>query len=415
MPRDDLFDEQMTYPFPTDRPEVVAVESSSTGGKDVRDSERRFPGCGGVYLLTDEADRVILLSSAADMRRALGHRLLEATAELAEPTEGSDSGHPRRSRLRLNLHEIVRRIRWKRADSPFELNYEYLRIARELIPKEYLANLAFGPAWFIHADPASAIPRFSVGTWLIDPCSHDLGPFPTQAAANRFVQVLQDIFDLCRYEYILEKTPHGQACAYFEMGKCPAPCDGSLPMALYREMVRAAWAFASGQRAEQLSDWQARMASAATRQEYEYAGHFKQILLRAREMVQESYRYVRPVKDFNYLVVQRVGGRRRVKPFFIRKGWITPGEAVALKDLDRATAEWSAAIAGPLAVAADAVDESSLRLRSEHIWLVSHYLFKRESPGWFIHQSDLTAPESLAAEIRARLRNEHDPGSYKTD
>ncbi len=404
MPRDDLFDEQMTYPLAADRSEGQGADEVSAKAEDSPD--RGFPGGGGVYLLTDEQDQVILLSSAADMRRALRHRLLEPPAE---PPEGQEAARPLRSRRRLKLHEIVRRIRWKRADSLFELNYEYLRIARELIPEDYLENLAFGPAWFVHVVPASAIPRFSVGKWLADETGGDLGPFPTQAAANRFVQVLQDLFDLCRYEHTLEKTPNGQACAYFEMGRCPAPCDGSLPMERYREMVEAAWSFAGGRRVEVLNEWQTRMATAAARQAFEEAGRLKQLLQRGRELEHESYRYVRPVRDFNYLVVQRVGTRRQVKPFFVREGWIVPGEAVALRNLDRATTDWREAMAMPPPSSVVVTGETARRLRSEHIWLVSHFLFKRESPGWFLHKSDFTDSGELAAAIRARFVSGHEP------
>ncbi len=403
MSHDDLFDEQMSYPFP-----VAQTNGQGTDEVSSESLDRRFPGGGGIYLLTDEQDRVILLSSAADMRRALRHRLLETPVE---PSEGQKASRPLSSRRRLKLHEIVRRIRWKRAGSLFELNYEYQRIAREIIPEDYLENLAFGPAWFVHVDPMSAIPRFSVSKWLTDAAGSDLGPFPTQTAANRFVQVLQDLFDLCRYEHILEKTPNGQACAYFEMGRCPAPCDGSLPIERYREMVSAAWAFAGGRRPEVLNDWQTRMATAAARQAFEEAAHFKQLLQRARELEHESYRFVRPVRDFNYLVVQRVGARRQVKPFFVREGWIVPGEAVVLKNLDRAAVDWRDAMALPPPLSVVVADEAARRLRSEHIWLVSHFLFKRETPGWFLHKSDFTDSGALAATIRARFNSGHEPAT----
>ena len=36
--------------------------------------------------------------------------------------------------------------------------------------------------------------------------------------------------DLCRKHDILVQAPTGQACVYHEMGRCPAPCDGSMTL-----------------------------------------------------------------------------------------------------------------------------------------------------------------------------------------
>lgn len=47
-------------------------------------------------------------------------------------------------------------------------------------------------------------------------------------------------FDLCRYYHILIEAPNGNACAYKEMGRCPAPCDGTVSMAHYHQQMRDA-------------------------------------------------------------------------------------------------------------------------------------------------------------------------------
>jgi len=114
----------------------VAYEPES-GGK------LPLPGSGGVYLLTDEQDRLVQLASAADLKRAVTHRLTPRPTtgdgrpvhetESAEPDgqqEGlqmaaGGTGKPAQadtgpvsppagpaSRRRADLSQIVRRIRW---------------------------------------------------------------------------------------------------------------------------------------------------------------------------------------------------------------------------------------------------------------------------------------------------------------
>jgi len=51
------------------------------------------------------------------------------------------------------------------------------------------------------------------------------------------IEIAEDAFDLCRYYNVLVEAPGARACAYKEMGKCPAPCDGSISMEQYRGMV----------------------------------------------------------------------------------------------------------------------------------------------------------------------------------
>ena len=345
-----LFDHVLDYPpvpehgagsgaKPTEAPDARggSAESSGAGTTDAASPseqiERQLPGGGGIYLLTDADEQVIQLASAGHLRRALRTRLRPAT-----PSEDNQASVV--SRRRADLSQIVRRIWWRTAHSGFEITYQYWRIARSLMPRTYLEQIAFGPSWFVHVDPAARIPRFVAGKTLHAGPGVDLGPMATHQDATRFVQILQDSFDLCRYDHILEQAPHGQACAYFDMGKCPAPCNGSIRLSAYREMIAAALAFACGQRAEHYLRWERQMREAAGRRAFEQAAAAKQRLQRARAVEHRAYALTRPIEAFNYLIIQRGGGRTRVKPFFVRAGQIRPAAMVKLKDLDDAVGDW---------------------------------------------------------------------------
>lgn len=383
-----------------------------------------LPTGGGVYLLTDEQDRPIQLASSADLKRAILNRLAPPAAAAANeamnqseqageapgspestPTddvsaaahqpqaesadEKSRAGGPPPSKRRADLSQIVRRIRWQPAHSAFEIAYEYLRIARVLLPDTYRKNLAFGPAWFVHVDPDAAIPRFTVGKTVPTGSGTTLGPFATQQDANRFVQVLEDTFDLCRYIHILEQAPHGQPCAYYEMGRCPAPCGGLIPMSQYRTTVAAALAFAAGDRHGPREQWEQQMQQAAAELAFEQAAAIRQRLERARELEHAAFRFVRPIEHFSWLIVQRGPGRTRVKPFFVQGGTLQAGEPVRLKQLEDAVPGWiAAAHQGPQA-----------HPDSELIWLVSHFLCRREQTGLWLDAARLPEPAVLAGLI----------------
>jgi len=420
-----LFDHVLDYPpaperdsgsrvKPTEAPDArgESAESSGAGAPDAagpsEEIERRFPGGGGVYLLTDADEQVIQLASAGHLRRALRTRLCPTT------TPGDNQARAA-SRRRADLSQIVRRIWWRTAHSGFEITYQYWRIARSLMPRTYLKQIAFGPSWFVHVDPAARTPRFAAGKILRAGPGVDLGPLATHQDATRFVQILQDSFDLCRHDPILEQAPHGQACAYFDMSKCPAPCNGSIPLSAYREMIAGALAFARGQRAGHYLRWERQMREAADRRAFEQAAAAKQRLQRARAIEHRAYALARPIEAFNYLILQRGGGRTRVKPFFVRAGRIRPAATVKLKDVDDAAADWVRQMTEtPKPQGTVATDEPLDRQEvSEQIWLVSHFLFKRETPGLFIHASQLPEPRALAEQVRdvfTARRREPTPG-----
>lgn len=60
-----------------------------------------------------------------------------------------------------------------------------------------------------------------------------IGPMLTKKSASALGEALDDVFELCRYPKELAHAPHGCACAYKEMGRCPGACDGSETMESY--------------------------------------------------------------------------------------------------------------------------------------------------------------------------------------
>lgn len=444
--------------------ELFSNKADCTPGEKVA-----LPRGGGVYLLTDVDDRFVQLASAADLRRAVHHRLeppkVAADDKSGSPESGNvepvdppagplptetacervwdrlPAGHsdpqdagptqaaaPRRvashtrseapgpARPKVDLSQVVRRVRWESTCSAFEAMYAYHRIARIVLPDTYRKNVAFGPSWFVHCDAAAAIPRFSTVKIIPSVGGTTLGPFATQQDANRFVQILEDVFGLCRYVHILEQAPHGEPCAYFEMGRCPAPCNASIPMSQYRETIASALRFALGRRQAAEQQWQRQMQDASGRLEFEKAAAIKQRIDRAGELDHAAFRLVRPLGRFSWLIVQRGPGRTRAKPFFVHQGWIEPGPTVMLKKLDAVVDAWITQARptpssdeapttshGPSPSLPAAEGSLEREHRSEQIWLVSHFLFSRQPAGLFIDAGQLPTGEALAAMIRERF------------
>src|SRR3982751_5231714 len=122
--------------------------------------------------------------------------------------------------------------------------------------------VGFKPAWFIQVDPTNNFPRYIKTIAPLGKRGSVIGPLEDKHAAARLMQLAEDGFDLCRYYPILVESPNAKACAYKEMGKCPAPCDGSVSMDAYRQLVSLSLRTLVDPR-PMLADQEKRMRSAA--------------------------------------------------------------------------------------------------------------------------------------------------------
>jgi len=341
-----------------------------------------LPGRGGVYALVDAEGRLIQLAGTEGLRRAIAFRLA--------PPDGAQK------RKRADLRAVTRRIFWQPTFSPFETSLQFHRISRRLAPKQYRTMCAFGPAWFVHVNPDEPFARFVATTEVSSGPGVVIGPFPTRASCTRFIEILQDVFELCRHHAILMQAPHGTPCAYFEMGRCPAPCSGRITPAQYHQKVLEAVRFAAGERENYLRRWRDRMRQASADLQFEQAAAYKQKIERAAKVTAGLYRFARDIRRFCYLIVQRGPGRTHVKPFFVRQGWIESGQSVAFKQLPQVAPAWLARMSAP----PPPTETLDATIRTEQIWLVAHYLFKQEkAPGLFLHRSELPDADGLTSLI----------------
>jgi hypothetical protein len=262
---------------------------------------RGLPARWAVYLMADEAGRPVQLLSVRNLRASVKRRLTEFT-------EGPSK--------RVDYRTLVRRIYWRRVDSALESDLTYLRVAKTVFPDTYQKIVSARQAWFVHVDPGDDFPRWVRTDDPTLPCGTVLGPMLERAHANRLIERLEDLFDLCRYHHILLQSPIGKPCAYKEMGKCPAPCDGSVSMQQYRSLID--WSLRTLIDPEQeIEEQQQRMRDASGELRFELAGKIKQFADALAELRQQEFKYVRAMQDFRYLSLQPGPGRGQVKLFVI--------------------------------------------------------------------------------------------------
>jgi excinuclease UvrABC nuclease subunit len=219
------------------------------------------------------------------------------------------------------------------------------------------------------------------------------GPIEDKHAAGKLVETIEDCFDLCRYYNVLVESPRGRACAYKEMGKCPAPCDGTVPMEHYHGQIRRGLEMLE-RPSEFADDLERRMREAAGRLEFEAAKKFKGLMERTGQLRKGAFRHGRMLEDFRYVSFQKGPRAGTVKMFLI-----TPG------DIE----EVAALIGDPAGGAADmlryvlAMGEHRRGNRvdefgAERIAVVANHLFSAKSTqGVFVHLDELEEKSLIKA------------------
>jgi excinuclease UvrABC nuclease subunit len=305
--------------------------------------------------MADEADRPVQLLCVKNLRYSLKRRL----------GEGENIGPSKR----VDYRQIVRKIYWRRVYSAFEADVVYLEAARQFFPQTYRGMTGFQPAWFIHVNPDARFPRYTKTIDLDNKTSQLIGPVEDKHAANRLIEDVVDWFDLCRYYNILVESPHATACAYKEMGKCPAPCDGSISMEHYRHMVD--WSASTLVDPQPvIQDNALRMKQAAADLRFESARKIKRYVDSLSQLGKGPFRHVRRLRDFNFLSLQRGPKDGTAKVFLI-----TPGRVEEMCGLIGPPQEPGEVIAAAISHAQSAPMDVLDSIGAERVGVVSYHLF----------------------------------------
>src|SRR5262249_31724738 len=161
--------------------------------------------------------------------------------------------------------------------------------------ESYQGMVGFRPAWFVHVNPEAQFPRYTKTIDLSPRPGTLAGPVEDKHAAGRLIEMIEDLFDLCRYYNILVEYPQGKACAYKEMGKCPAPCDGSISIEQYRRLVE--WSLTTLVDPDEMIRQQtARMQGAAAALKFEAAAKIKAYIDALGQLRKGPFRHLRSLK-----------------------------------------------------------------------------------------------------------------------
>ncbi|MFW6154926.1 MAG: UvrB/UvrC motif-containing protein [Planctomycetota bacterium] len=340
---------------------------------------KTIPAKRGVFALLDGDGRVILVTTAADMRSRLRYRLT-----------ATDDDAPRKA---ADLRDITATVAYRRTHSRFETDWRYLELIRRIEPDRWESLLPKRTAWFVAVDPDAPTPHWTVAAGAPG-AGRAFGPFPDRRGAEAYLAALTDAFDLCRCVSILRQAPDGSACAYKHMGRCIAPCDGTATMEAYRAVIDRSIRCVAGDADDQRRRLTDAMKAASADMAFERAAILKTRLDRLGMLDGPKVAHVGDVRAFRFVIIQPGPSFHQASTFVCDGGAIADGPVVEYPPA-------GGAMGAVLATCDGLADEPDAALAARRMGLVAWYLFStRRGDGPVLARRDLT-PAALAATIEA--------------
>lgn len=266
----------------------------------------RIPSSPGVFALFAQEDRAEpYITRTPNLRRRI-RRLLEVRA---------DRGR------RLQLAGRVARIEYALTGSDFEALLRLYQASSAVFGERARKRLHLRPPVLLRMTVENAFPRVYVTNRVTNSGMEDLyGPFPSRAAAEKFLEDMLDLFKLRRCHDDLQPDPRFPGCVYSEMKKCLAPCFEGCTGDRYAEESAAVRAFLRTRGASLVSALRTDRDQASGMLEFERAAEMHARLTRAEAVAAQTPEAVRPLTQLHAVILQPAAEPEQVAVFLLRGG-----------------------------------------------------------------------------------------------
>jgi hypothetical protein len=276
-----------------------------------------IPAAAGVFALFGhgEVDQPYL-TRTANLRRRM-QRLLAV--------DSSDTNLQSTNTKRLNLSGRVARVEFTCTGSEFEAMLLLYRAMTSLLGVEAAERrLRLHTPFAVRLAVENAYPRAYVSNKIsARNLEHYYGPFPTRAAAERYIDESLNLFKLRRCHEDLTPDPAFPGCVYSEMKMCLAPCFKGCTDERYAEETKAVGEYLATRGGSLVAGIAAAREAASTALDFERAAEMHAVMTRAMAAARLADEIVRPIAKLDAVVVQnaqKASGKDRAALFLVQSG-----------------------------------------------------------------------------------------------
>jgi len=227
----------------------------STAQRKKRHLAEGLPHSPGVYLFRDDRARVLYVGTSRDLRTRVRSYF---TASETRTRMGEMVG-------------LASEVTGIECATTLEAEVRELRLIAEHKPR-YNRRSRFPEKVHFVKLTREAWPRLSLVRRVLDDGADYLGPFSSRRTAEKCLAALHDTFPVRQCSDRLGREPSRAACVLAEMGRCLAPCDGSVDTTTYAAVVRQLRDTLLRRPDEVVDAINVRMATLAADERFEEAG-----------------------------------------------------------------------------------------------------------------------------------------------
>lgn len=302
----------------------------STALFDIEEELKKLPAKPGVYIMHDEDDNIIYVGKAVILKNRVRSYFRESTNKT------------------LKIRTMVNKIAWFEyvvTDSELEALVLENNLIKENQPK-YNTLLKDDKTYpYIKVTTGEDYPRILLTRKVRKDNAKYYGPYTSAGSVRDTIELLCKIYKIrtCSNKYdsdiydngasIEEKI--GNACLYYHIHQCMAPCLGAVSREEYRKSIQGALDFLNGNYRPLINELTERMNAQAEALEFEEAAATRDLLESVRNVAQKQKITDTGGEDKDIIALAREGDSVIIQVFFIRDGKIIGREHYYMKHTEQ--------------------------------------------------------------------------------
>ena len=257
----------------------------------------------GVYLMRDEAGKVIYIGKANNLRKRL--RSYFGAGRKHSPKIQALMARARSVELMLSASGAEALVLENNLIKRYQPRYNHLFRDDKSYPHLHLADNQDYPRLRFHRGPRSGDGRY-------------FGPYPDTRAVRSTLRLAQKLFKIrdCKESMFRNRS---RPCLQYQINRCSAPCVAFISRADYAADLRRAALFLEGRNEQVIEELTTPMQAAVSRLDYEEAARYRDLIAHLR-VVQERHQLSEPGRDVDLAACQLEGGQACVTVFRVRNG-----------------------------------------------------------------------------------------------
>ena len=299
-------------------------------------------------------------------------------------------GPPEGKTRKLNLRDRVRTIEYQTTGSDFESGFLLYQLLRSTFSKTYAQRLRlrFAPLVKLHLE--NEYPRASITTRLarFGGSSIYYGPFPSRAAAEKFLNDSLDFFKMRRCIEDLHPDPGFPGCIYSEMKMCLAPCFKGCTDEEYRAEVARVQQYLDSAGHTLVREIEHAREDASTNLAFEDASAHHARLEKVKPVLVQLPEPVHRIDRLTAVMVQNSYHKESVALFRIDRGLITGPITFPIQPSEHAKSQsMEARIQSALQSMTPRTQVSALE-RMEHLAILKRWCYRGSRQGEIFFADD---------------------------